>query len=269
MQTIRLVRYALLFVCAVSTCKAAYPQTGAFADGTSAKTQDSPPPTSRAPKSPSEGGIQVGVGLSVSSLGVGGEVAIPVIHRANVRVGFHGLGYSHTFDKDGVSYKGSLDLRSAEALFDFYPFKSFHLSPGVLFYNGNKISANASVPGGDSFTLNSVSYTSDPADPIVGTGKMSFYKAAPMFLFGFGNLVPRSKRRFSVSFDVGAAYQGPPRATLAFTGSACDASGANCASVVSDPAIQSNIAAEQSKINKSVAPFRFYPILSFGIGYKF
>jgi hypothetical protein len=171
------------------------------------------------------------------------------------------------FDKDGVTYKGALDLRSAEALLDFFPLGSFHLSPGLLLYNGNKVSANASVPGGDSFTLNGVTYTSDPANPIAGTGKMKFYKAAPMFLFGFGNLVPRN-HRFSVSFDLGAAYQGPPRATLALTGNACDASGLNCADVTTDPSVQSNILAEQAKINKSASPFRFYPIVSVGVGYK-
>jgi len=42
-----------------------------------------------------------------------------------------------------------------------------------------------------------------------------------MLLLGIGNLVPRSKH-FSVSFEIGAAYQGPPRVTLNLSGSACD-----------------------------------------------
>jgi hypothetical protein len=185
-------------------------------------------------------------------------------------LGFNAFNYNHTFLKDGVTYKGALNLRSAEALFDIFLSRAgFHLSPGVLLYNGNKINANASVPGGQSFTLNGTTYVSDAANPVTGTGKLTFYKAAPMLLLGFGNLVPRSNRRFSVSFEAGAAYQGPPRAALALSGSACDFTGLNCRTISSDPTIQANVLAEQAKINKSASPFRFYPVVSIGVGYKF
>jgi hypothetical protein len=219
-------------------------------------------------KESSEGRIPVGIGVKVSTLGIGGEVAVGISHRSNVRVGFNAFSYGHTFDKDGVTYKGDLKLRSAQATYDIFLLKGLHISPGVLFYNGNQVSANASVPGGQSFTLSNTNYVSDPADPIVGTGKLTVYKAAPMLLFGIGNLVPRS-RHFSTSFEIGAAYQGPPRVTLNLAGSACDSTGLFCRSISSDPTIQSNIAAEQTKLNKSASPYKFYPVLSFGVGYKF
>src|ERR1700730_7234451 len=155
-------------------------------------------------KESSEGRIPIGVGVKVSTLGIGGEVAIAVSHRSNVRFGFNAFSYGHSFDKDGVTYKGNLDLRSAQATYDLFLLKGFHVSPGVLFYNGNKVSANASVPGGQTFTLSNTNYVSDPADPITGTGKLTVYKAAPMLLLGIGNLVPRSGH-FSVSFEIGAA----------------------------------------------------------------
>jgi hypothetical protein len=219
-------------------------------------------------KQSSEGRIPIAVGVKVSTLGIGGEVAIAVSHRSNVRFGFNAFSYGDTFVKDGVTYKGNLDLRSAQATYDMFLLKEFHVSPGVLFYNGNKVSANASVPGGQSFTLSNTTYVSAAADPITGTGKLTVYKAAPMLLLGIGNLVPRSKH-FSVSFEIGAAYQGPPRVTLNLSGSACDSTGLFCRSISSDPTIQSNIAAEQAKLNKSASPYKFYPVLSFGVGYKF
>jgi hypothetical protein len=215
-----------------------------------------------------EGRFPVGVGVKVSTLGIGGEVAVAVSHRSNVRFGFNAFSYGHTFDKDGATYKGTLDLRSAEATYDFFPLRWLHISPGVLVYNGNQISANVSVPGGQSFTLSKTSYVSDPANPVSGTGKLTVYKAAPMLLFGIGNLVPRN-RHFSATFDIGAAYQGPPRVALYLSGSACDTTGLFCRSISSDPTIQSNIAAEQSKLNKSASPYRFYPVISLGFGYKF
>jgi hypothetical protein len=246
--------------------------------GLTAATPDSPEASAPAPaataspappaKQSSEGRIPIGVGVKASSLGIGGEVAIAVSHRSNVRFGFNAFSYGHTFVKDGVTYKGNLDLRSAQATYDMFLLKEFHVSPGVLFYNGNKVSANASVPGGQTFTLSNTTYVSAAADPITGTGKLTVYKAAPMLLLGIGNLVPRGKH-FSVSFEIGAAYQGPPRVTLNLSGSACDSTGLFCRSISSDPTIQSNIAAEQAKLNKSASPYKFYPVLSFGVGYKF
>jgi len=231
-----------------------------------------PPAPAAAPAIPakesSEGRFPIGVGVKVSTLGIGGEVAVAVTHRSNVRFGFNAFSYGHTFDKDGATYTGNLDFRSAQATYDFFPLRWLHVSPGVLLYNGNKVSANVSVPGGQTFTLSNTNYVSAAADPIAGTGKLTVYKAAPMTLIGIGNLVPRS-RHFSTSFEIGAAYQGPPRVALNLSGSACDSTGLNCRSIGSDPTIQSNIAAEQAKLNKSASPYKFYPILSFGVGFKF
>jgi hypothetical protein len=223
------------------------------------------------PNSAKESGtpIAIGVGVKVSTLGIGGEVGIPVSRRSNVRFGFNLFNYGHTFTKDGIAYKGTLNLRSAQATWDFFPLGALHISPGVLLYNGNNIGANASVPGGQAFTLNNTTYISDSADPIGGTGKLAVNKVAPMVLLGVGNLVPRSSRHFTSNVEIGAAYQGLPRITLNLTGSACDSTGLFCRSVSSDPTIQSNIVAEQNKLDKKARPFRFYPIISFGFGFKF
>jgi hypothetical protein len=266
MRKIYVLALLLLFSNLPSSMRAAaFPDDSAPASpATEASSAPAPPA-----KEKHEGGIPVGVGVKVSSLGIGGEAAVALTHRSNVRVGFNYFSYGDTFNKDGATYKGTLGLRSLQATYDVFLVGSFHVSPGVLLYNGNKLTASVSVPGGQNFTLNNVSYMSDPTDPVAGTGKLSVYKAAPMVLLGFGNLVPRNGHHFSASFDIGAAYQGPPRATLNLSGSACDPSGVFCRSIGSDPTIQANIVSEQAKLNKSASPFRFYPVLSFGFGYKF
>jgi hypothetical protein len=216
-------------------------------------------------------GFSVGAGAKVSTLGAGAEVAFPLAHRFNARAGFNLFNYDRTFNKDGVAYKGTLNLRSVPALLDFFPFGGgFHLSPGLLVYNGNRVNANASVPGGQSFTLGGTTYFSDATQPVSGTGKLSLNAAAPMFLFGWGNLVPRSRRRFSVSIEAGAAYQGSPSIKLNLSGSVCDdAIGTNCRAISGDPTVESQIVTEQNKLNHDASPYKFYPVISFGIGYKF
>jgi hypothetical protein len=233
-------------------------------DSSAAEASARPTPS----KQSSESHFSIGVGVKVSTLGIGGEVAVGLSQRSNVRFGFNAFSYGNTFNKDGATYKGTLDLRSAQATYDIFPVRWFHISPGVLLYNGNKVTAKVSVPGGQTFTLSNTTYLSDAADPVTGTGKLTVYKAAPMVLFGIGNLVPRSGH-FSASFEIGAAYQGPPRVALNLGGSACDSSGLFCRSISSDPTIQSNISAEQTKLNKSASPYKFYPVLSFGFGYRF
>ena len=209
------------------------------------------------------------VGIKISLLGAGVEAATPLTRSSNLRGGFNVFSYSRGFNKDGVAYAAQLNFRSAEVHYDWFPFGgSFHISPGALIYNGNRINANASVAASQSFTLNGASYTSDPADPVTGTGKIDFQKAGPMFTLGWGNLLPRRHGRFSVPVEIGAIYTGSPRATLNLTGSACDSTGANCVPIATDPTIQGNVVAEQNKLNKDVSAFKFYPVISVGFGIK-
>jgi hypothetical protein len=211
-----------------------------------------------------------GAGIKLSLLGIGGEAAIPITNKMDIRGGFNALSYSRNFDKDGVAYSGQLSFRSIEAHYDWFPFGgSFHLSPGMLVYNGNKVTANASVAGGQTFDLNDTTYSSDPANPISGKGKIDFKKVAPTFTIGWGSLVPRNGRHWSIPFEIGAAYQNAPRATLSLTGGACDSSGLNCQDVSSDPTFLSNVQAEQDKLNKDMSSFKFYPLISIGFGYRF
>jgi hypothetical protein len=211
----------------------------------------------------------VGVGVKASLLGAGVEAATPLLPRFNLRGGVNLFNYDRTFNKDGVTYPGQLQFRSAEAHIDWFPFGgSLHLSPGLLIYNGNQVTANPSVPGGQLFTLNGTQYMSDPNDPIGGKGKIAFHKAGPMLTAGFGSLVPRY-HRFSIPFEIGAIYTGAPTLTLNLTGSACDSTtGLICANIATTPAIQSNVQAETEKINKDMSFFKFYPVISIGFGLK-
>lgn len=212
---------------------------------------------------------RLGIAVKVSSLGPGIEAATPLTHRSNLRGGFNVFSYDRGFHKDGIAYAGQLRFRSAEAHYDWFPFSgSFHVSPGALVYNGNQLTSNPSVPGGQTFTLNNATYTSDSVDPISGAGKIDFVKAGPMFTVGWGNLLPRNHRRFSVPVEFGVIYTGAPRTSLNLGGSACDSTGLNCASTNSIPGFQANVKAEQNKLNNDVSAFKFYPVLSVGFGFN-
>lgn len=213
----------------------------------------------------------VAVGVSVSTLGIGAEVATPLAQRLNLRVQSHFFPYSGQFSTDGVTYNADLKLRSAIASVDWFPFHgSFHVSPGVQLYGGLKATANALVPAGQTFTLNDTDYTSSAADPIHGTGSVTARSVAPAFTFGWGNLVSRKEHgHFSVPVELGFIYQGAPKVNLAFAGVGCDSQN-ECGDMATEPEAQANLAAEQKKANDNAAKYgQFYPIISVGFGFKF
>jgi hypothetical protein len=238
---------------------------GKFESSSMALMLATPPP---APRGENRKLPRFGVQFTSGTLGFGGQAATAVLRRANVRVGFNYFSYSlPTFNKDGSSYKGSLNLRSLEAEFDYYLFGGFHISPGGLLYSGNKVTANAFIPNGNTFTLGSTQYTA--SGNITGTGTLPLNNAAPMVKIGFGNLLPRNHRHFTFNFDIGAVFQQSPKVAINLVGTACPSGGGSCVNAATDPTVQANIQKEEAKINKDLKFFQYYPIISMGIGWKF
>jgi hypothetical protein len=213
---------------------------------------------------------RVGIGVKMSTLGVGIEAATPLASKFNVRGGFNMFRYSRAITDDGIPYNAQLQFQSAEAHLDWFPFWGIHVSPGLLFYNGNQLTGTAAVPGGQTFSVGGTSYESDPATPVTGTGKMNFMKVSPSIMVGVGNLIPRSGRHYSFLFEVGAAYQGSARVALNLVGNVCDAgTGLNCRAISSDTTVQANIQGQQTKIQNDINPYRFFPVVSLGVGFNF
>ena len=211
-----------------------------------------------------------GAEAKASTLGIGIEGATAVTHRSNLRFGFNVFDYHKTIDKDGIEYDATLNLRSLQLMYDQYIAGGFHVSPGLLVYNGNKVDATASVAPGGSFSLGGKPYYSNQSNPIRGSGNLKLGKAAPMILLGVGNPLPRSGRHFTVNFDAGVVFQGSPKTTLNLTGTACTISpSAGCLNAGADSTIQSNVRAEQEKLNDDLKPFKYYPVLSLGFGWRF
>ena len=134
------------------------------------------------------------------------------------------------------------------------------------------------MPGGRSFTLGSNRYFSNPGDPVTGSAKAYFNKnrVAPLITAGFGNLLRKDEKRFSVTFEAGVAFGNSPKATLNLTGNACASPAGPCLNVATAPQLQEDIRAEENKINNSQPPYdvvknllKFYPVVSVGVGYRF
>ena len=119
--------------------------------------------------------------------------------------------------------------------------------------------------------MNNQDYTSSPTDPLIATfssqNNRFGNRVAPSITAGFGNLIPRSGRHWSVPFEIGMQYISAPKIGLALTGTGCSTDG--CQSVNTDAGTQANVQGQQNIINGDIYNLRFYPIVSVGVGYKF
>lgn len=213
------------------------------------------------------------VQIKVGAGGPGLDLAVPLASRLNLRAGGSYFSYSNTFNVNGMDIDGKLLFRTADLSLDIFPFgNGFRISPGVTVYNGNHLRATMTVPAGQTFTLNDVDYTSSPTDPIRGDGSATFgEQTAPRFTIGWGNMIPRNGRHWSVPFELGFEYIQEPKVTMNLYGTACSfQDGENgCAPLQTDPTAQANLAAEIKKINNDIEPLRFYPVLSVGFAWSF
>ncbi len=202
--------------------------------------------------------------------GVGVDVATPLNSRINLRGGVGFFNYTTSFVVDTVPIDGTLHIRNAHASVDWFLFNnSFHISSGITIYNNTNFNAIIHVPANQVIELNDQDYTSDPADPIRGTAYMKFGgKVAPRLTVGWGNMIPHKDKNITFPFEIGLDYRSAPTAQFALIGSSCDSQG-DCEPIQSDPDTQTNIQQQQQQITQELAPLRFFPVLSFGVSYKF
>ena len=207
-------------------------------------------------------------GVTASSLGAGGELAIPVAGTLNARVGASYVLWRYPFNIDGIDYNPGLKFTSGRATIDWFPHHgAFHVSAGALYFR-NSIGGSADVVEGQSFSLGGTSYSNSVDDPIHGTATITYGKQiAPMVLLGFGNILPRSGRHLSMPFEFGGAYMEPPTLKLKLQGTACTTQG--CFNAATDPEVQANVQKEVNTLQGDIRFLEVYPVVSLGLACRF
>src|SRR5207302_7919674 len=96
----------------------------------------------------------------------------------------------------------------------------------------------------------------------------NYYKVAASLSDGQGIRGARCGRDFRGAGGAGFFFQGSPNVSLNLTGDVCNPTGGACRSV-SDPVVQSQVQAEQKKINSDISWLQVYPVVSVGLAFKF
>jgi len=217
---------------------------------------------------------RLALGVDVSPLGVGFEIATNVNRHFNVR----GSGNFFKYTDDGISTEGfdvtaKANFASAGASVDYYPLHNgFRLSPGVLFYNQNTVDLVFRAKPGTSFSLDDHTYYSATgAQAVVGYGKYGLGdgRAAFTATTGWGNVIPASGRHLTFPVEIGVAFIKQPTVALNLTGFVCNSKGQDCVDVATDPTAQADLAVQVKSYAHDIEQLKTYPIVKFGVAYNF
>jgi len=216
----------------------------------------------------------IGVSAKAGTLGLGLEADYKINEDFNIRFQANAYNYEDDFEEDGIDYDGEIDLSAAGIILDWRPFQStFRISAG-LYNNGNKLVGKATDIGNEIYDIGDEEYRSVIGDPLVIDANIELGKGTAGYLgVGWGNAEPSG---WMFSFELGVLFTGKPDVSIDARGSAVVlVNGIEQQFSVSDssnPLVQElneNIRIEESNLEDDISDFEMYPVITFGIGYRF
>ncbi len=185
--------------------------------------------------------LGLGVAGKLSTNGYGVELGYRFNDYLAVRGGINRGSYDYSGTDVGINYNYTLDFDNNPVLLDWHPLGGvFRLTGGVV-NNNNQLTGRAS----GLVDIGNNSYTTTV------TTDITFKKTSPYIGLGWGGL-PAKKRGPGFSFDIGVMVHGSPTAKIT-------------APLASAP----DIAAEEAALNNELKDFKYWPVVSLGIGYTF
>ena len=199
-----------------------------------------------------DGGAAMAVGARLGTLGLGAEFAVGLGDYVNLRTVGHLGGFSVWGDFSDVEYDVEVDFRNIGLILDLHSAQGgFRWSAGV-FYNGNEYDGTATPTANT--TIGGISFTPQQIGTITGnidTDELAYYAG-----IGFGNPVSRDGR-WTVMLDLGVyILASDPEIDLSADGTAS-----------SHPIFQSQLEIEEEDVEDELP--RWWPVISFGISYRF
>ncbi|MGA9071959.1 MAG: hypothetical protein WB424_16980 [Terracidiphilus sp.] len=231
----------------------------------------------------------IAFGGGMSLIGVNMQASTNLNRYLNLR----GTGNYFTYTANNLNVNnfdvnGKVNLATAGVSVDYFPFPNhgFRISPGVLFYNQNGVSATGTLSPTNHITLNHQDIYSDSTNPLTVGGyvDLNAHKQAFTLTTGWGNVIPRKHQdqvssHLTFPFEFGLAFTGTPALNLTLNGDACMYTPTFTCDNLTDTTPGSVGAQAQSDLNNQLGIWRadvnkqwYYkvtPIVSFGISYSF
>jgi hypothetical protein len=191
-----------------------------------------------------------GASIKVSTLGftVEGMRSFGPDFNARLGASFFSISQDGGGGTDEFEYTAEANLTSISILGDYFPFgQTFRLTGGILI-NLNK--ADLEITPTESYTIGGDEYTPDLLGSM--SSEIDFNKIAPYIGIGLGNPMGGDSG-LKFSFDIGTIYQGSPNVGLSATG-------------LIEPSASQD---QEELLEENMKWFQWYPVVTFGLTYKF
>jgi hypothetical protein len=187
------------------------------------------------------------------SLGLGGELMANFLETVNGRAGITYFPLGIGAEIGDVRFDFDLRTLTFPLTMDWYPFhNAFHLSGGLII---NQTEMNLDAQSNASLTIGGTRYSASDLGMV--RGNVRFNPVAPYVGIGWGNAFGR-EQRWGILTDLGVAFLGSPHVSLSATGP-----------IASDPTFRHDLAREEDDIKGDLNIFRFYPVFSISLFYRF
>ncbi len=197
-------------------------------------------------------GDSAGAGRA-GSLGFGGDLMLGFRPQIDGRFGATFFPIRIEGEIGDVNYDFDLRLMTLPFTMDWYPFKNGLRLSGGLIFNQSKIDLDTG--SGASLTIGGNTYSG--ADLGTLHGRATFPLLAPYIGIGWGNVFGKDGH-WGIVGDLGVAFLGRPHVALTATGP-----------IVTNPAFMGDVAQEEKDVQDDLSIFRFYPIFSISLFYRF
>ena len=188
------------------------------------------------------------VGIKAGTTGLGVEAALPLSDSWNLRGAANGFSYGVDFEEEGIDYDADLRLRSLSLMADWHVFGgAFRVSAGA-FSNGNELKGKAE---GD-LDIGDNTYDARLAATV------DWRAFAPYLGIGWGNSLKGG--RLSFSTDLGVMFTGSPTVRLV---------GEERSGEIDLAGFEEDLRLEEANLNDELRDVKYYPVVTFGISYRF
>ena len=198
----------------------------------------------------------VGLGIKGGTLGVGADLAVSLPgDRFNLRVNGNLLDVETEEEYSDDDYEIDLDVASLGVLLDWYPTPSqFRISVGVYHVSDDDISIESRQ---NSYEFGGAVYSAAEVGVLQGSAQLD-RSVAPYIGVGYGNHVGKS-RRWQWFLDAGVLFTGSPDVSMRSVGG----------TLSNEPQLIAQVELERREVQEDVDDYNVYPVVAFGVAYRF
>lgn len=199
---------------------------------------------------------KLSIGLQAGTTGIGLSANYDLNDSWSIS-GVHSQ-YNHKYNttENDIDYRFKLGLHNTGLLAHFKPFQGNFRITGGLYHNNNEINGHARYSGADTLTIGNITYAGTDIDQL--NADVSFRKTAPYLGVGYTKDISSIR----LNADLGVLFQGSPRVNLRATPS-------DTMDAAAREQLRQEVERERRSLENDLRDFRYYPVASVGVAYRF